>query len=234
MKKKVSKRVDAVKIKQSLQVHDTTPPPFPKKYFCLSLVGSRFAGKTNLINWLILNVYRRLYDSILVLSPSAFFDPTWTAVQKLPNIAFGNQCNDEILDGILAKQKTIYTNSERKTSLLLIIDDFGSQAKQSSKGGHRAALEKLATTGRHFGLSLMCSFQHAFQITPVVRLNTTNWILFRLNLKEFRKLSEELRAHLTEEEFVSNCMESTREKYKFLYVNFQTNDESKMFMRGFG
>lgn len=232
-KKRIDKKVSAVKIAKSLQVLDTTPEPFPKKFFATSLVGARFAGKTNLISWLILNVYKNIYDTILVLSPSVAYDATWSSLKKLRNVGFSNQCNNDVLEGILAKQKQIFQESERKASLLLIIDDFGNQAKQSTSGGHRAALEKIYTTGRHFGLSTCCSFQHAFQMTPVIRLNTTNWILFKLNVKEYRKLSEELRCHLTEEQFIQTAVEATREKYHFLYINFQTSDEDQMFTNGF-
>lgn len=232
-KKTVPLTVEKVKTIKSLDVVDHTPDPFPKKFFATSIVGSRFAGKSNLIVWMILNIYHKLYDTILILSPSAYYDKIWTSCHKLRNIAFSNQCNNEVLDSILEKQKIIYTQSNKKSHLLIVIDDFGVQSGRSSNGGHRASLEKIACTGRHFGISMFNSYQHAFQMTPTVRLNSTNVMLFRLNLKEFRKLSEEFRCHLTEEEFLNMAQEATREKFHFLYLNFQTEIEKDMFTLGF-
>jgi hypothetical protein len=182
--------------------------------------------------WMLLNGMAKAYDQVIILSPSVTFDKTWRALDRIGHIQAASDCNEELLENILALQKQRYaqtTQGRKPLDALLVVDDFG----PAIRGGVRKAMEKLYSTARHFGLSIWFTVQHAFMLTPVMRLNTKNVILFKLNYKELRKLSEEWQHHLSDKEFIDMALRATREKYSFLHINLQTNNRDEIFSIGF-
>lgn len=228
--------IEAVQVKDpNGKLKDNSPEWAPRKYHTLSIIGSRTKGKTNLMVWMLLTGgLAKCYEQVVILSPSITFDKTWRALDKYENISTSSDCTGEILEAILTLQKQRWSqrkkSDKRPPDTLLVIDDFGPVART---GDVKKVLEKLYATARHFGLSLWFSVQAAMMLSPVMRLNSTNVILFRLNLKEYRKLSEEWRCHLSEQDFISRCLDATREKYHFLYINLQTNEQERIFNEGF-
>lgn len=220
----------AVPKKEGRRIKDNSPPWSPRKFFALSIIGSRTSGKTNLVAWCLLNGWLENYKNVVIFSPSVTFDKTWTAIEDYDNVLASDECNDQILNEVMQHQKRLFKKS-KKNDLLLIIDDFSSVMR--TKGGFVKALDKIYSTCRHFGTSIVVTAQFFCHLSPTCRLNSTNVIVFRLNDKENAKLAEEFRMFLPDKEFIQRAIEATQKRYHFFYIDMQTEEPDKVFTEGF-
>jgi len=228
----MTKRIlpSAVPKKEGKRIKDRSPPWSPRKFFALSIVGSRTSGKTNLVAWCLLNGWLDNYKNVVIFSPSVTFDKTWTSVEDYDNILASDECSDAILNQVMDHQKRLWRKSH-KNDLLIIVDDFSSVMR--TKGGFTKTLDKIFSTARHYGTSICITAQFLNHISPTCRLNSTNVIVFRLNDKEYTKLAEEYRMFLSDKEFIQNAIEATHQRYHFFYIDMQTEDRQKVFTEGF-
>lgn len=223
-----------------IKIQDKTPNGFPKKFFALTLVGSSRAGKTTCILHLIQNC-ARTYENIVIFSPSAD-SPEWTSLKKLDNVYMSSIVSNNILNNLFEQQKILYRSDKTKNHMLLILDDFGILAKENGKAigaelkepelvssGIRQMLDLLYSRARHNGISILCSLHDTKQLTPLQRVNTTHWILYRLNEKQYEKISGEIRCHLSEKEFVKLAENYTIQPYHALYVDLKSPTNEGVF-----
>ncbi|KAI9008011.1 hypothetical protein BC832DRAFT_591261 [Gaertneriomyces semiglobifer] len=221
-----------------IKIKDTTPDGYPKKFFVMSIIGSSRSGKTtcqvNLIEKLASS-----YSAVAIFTPS-ISDPIWTSLKRKDNIYISPTISNKVLYDLFERQKGLYIADKKTNHLLIVIDDYGLLAKQSGKDVKKSSIEEISSgikemldllysRGRHFGISLMCSFHDTLQCTPLQRVNATHYILYRLNSKQYEKIAPELRCHLTEKEFVSMAEEATSQPYKFLYVDLRAHNNEDVF-----
>ncbi len=118
------------------------------------------------------------------------------------------------------KQTTLY-------SILVIVDDF---ADDPSFSRHSKLLHSLFTRGRHNSISTVVSTQKFTAIAPIIRVNATFIIVYRLrNSKDLETFLEELSAMLTRKELVELYQLTTKEPYSFLYINLVAKTLNNMF-----
>ena len=78
---------------------------------------------------------------------------------------------------------------KRLYSILIIVDDF---ADSPAFSRNSKLLHELFTRGRHAAISSICSVQRYRVLSPIIRVNATALIIFRLrNVKELDALTEE-------------------------------------------
>lgn len=197
--------------------NDDIPEDIPQRYHCTSLIGVRMSGKTCLLRHLVENYYAKAYkkDLIMVLSPTVEIDANWKSLKQYKNICFFDICTAEILLAIMQIQKE---RAKEGKSLLLIVDDFGSDRKLM-KG-----IDKIASIGRHYRLQFFATFQYYRNSTSVFRNNTDQMMIWRISEKELKKIAEDL-PFLEEEDFLAMAKYATKEQYKFLYVNVKRSPE---------
>jgi hypothetical protein len=93
-------------------------------------------------------------------------------------------------------------------------------------------VHELYTRGRHAAISSIMSVQRYRVLSPIVRVNATALIVFRLrNTKEYDALSVENSAVVSRDSFTAICELATSEPYSFLCVSAMANTAGEMFWK---
>ncbi|KAJ3131157.1 hypothetical protein HDU90_008687 [Geranomyces variabilis] len=171
-------------------------------------------------------------------------DPTWTALRKHENILYSSIVSNHILHEIFERQKKLHS-ADKENSLLIVIDDYGILAKQTGMDvtkprpeeeilstGIKQSLDILFSRGQHFSTSIMCSFHDALQPSPLQLVNATNYILYRLNDRQYERIAPEIKCHLSDKEFLQMAHDYTIQPFNFLYVDLKAHKNEDVFTHG--
>ncbi|KAI9095787.1 hypothetical protein DFS34DRAFT_661645 [Phlyctochytrium arcticum] len=167
-------KVEPIKIPKGLQRHPrdkSRGTGLPEMFSNISIIGNVRSGKTTLQTFLAEKLIP-IYAKTIVISPNVGTDEKWKALSlRFPDkLIMKSSISNDILDTIVTKQRECFEEDVNDT-LLLLIDDYGSQAKYRKEYG--AALDSLVTKYRWAGITLICSF-HAFkQMSATQRLQTS-------------------------------------------------------------
>ena len=227
--------------KQSIHGH---VPKIPVRMILLAPSGS---GKTVLLSNLILNIYRGCFERIYIFSPSIDLDSTWLPVKKYQTDTmkvvekdseklYFNSYDPEDLEKIIETQhkvtKLVKSQGRKKLfSVLVVVDDFADDANFTRKS---KLLHALYTRGRHNSISTIVSTQKFAAIHPIIRVNATSLIVYRLrNNKELESFLEEVSGLTGKKELLEIYKIATRDEYNFLYVNLTAKNVNEMFFQNF-
>ena len=200
-------------------------------------------GKTNLLVNLILDTYRGCFSRIYIFSPSIDVDYTWHPVrqyihndmklqEKDDDKFFYDDYDEDALENIIHTQHMIidYMKKNKYKTLyqiLIIIDDFADSpvfTRQSK------LLHQLYIRGRRNCISTITSTQKYFCVAPIIRINATNLMVFRLrNYKDLESIIEELSALAHKKILLEMYHEAIKEPYSFLFINLTAHDKNHMF-----
>jgi hypothetical protein len=217
-------------------------PRIPLRTIILSPSGG---GKTVLLSNLILHIYRGCFERIYIFSPSIDIDSTWSPVKKYQSeimkvdekdkLYFDSYNPNELENIIDTQHKVIKLMKENKRnklfSILVVIDDF---ADDPSFTRQSKLLHSLYTRGRHNSISTIVSTQKFCAIHPIIRVNATSLIVYRLrNQKEVDSFLEEVSGLITKKDLFEIYKQATHEEYSFLYVNLVSKTINDMFYKCF-
>jgi hypothetical protein len=193
--------------------------PFPKSHFLYLIIGGVGSGKTSLaLNLLKIKKadggYRKCYNRIYVVSPTAKYDPKWDKlIQEVDDEGnYYTECNDETIGEIIEKLETYNeefsanekntpdkvgilglgrpsTNKDKKPSSLVIIDDCVDSFSKRQKN----KLNKLVLTLRHLKASVWIMSQKLNAIPQLIRAQARAISFFpTLNRREEETLIHEV------------------------------------------
>ena len=145
-------------------------------------------------------------EYIYIFSPSIDLDSTWLPVKKYQTDTmkviekdseklYFNSYDPEDLEKIIETQhkvtKLVKSQGRKKLfSVLVVVDDFADDANFTRKS---KLLHALYTRGRHNSISTIVSTQKFAAIHPIIRVNATSLIVYRLrNNKELESFLEEV------------------------------------------
>ena len=110
---------------------------------------------------------------------------------------------------------------------MIIVDDFADDPMFSRKS---QLLHSLFTRGRHSGISTVVSTQKFTAIHPIIRVNATELLVFRLrNFKDLEAFIEEVSALIDKKTLLEIYNIATEESYSFLYVKLNAKKRDDMF-----
>ena len=116
-------------------------------------------------------------------------------------------------------------------SVLIVIDDF---ADEPSFTRQSKLLHSLFTRGRHNSISTIVSTQKFASIHPIIRVNSTALIVYRLrNTKEVEAFLEEVSGLITKKELYEVYKHATEEELCFLYMNLVAKSIKKHVLQVF-
>lgn len=227
--------------KQSIHQH---VPRVPLRLILLAPSGS---GKTVLISNLILNIYRGAFERIFVFSPSIDVDSAWIEVKKYQADKMNVQENEkeqlyfdsydpDDLENIIDTQhkvtKHVKASGKKKLfSILIIVDDFADDPKFTRQS---KLLHSLFCRGRHNSISTIVSTQKFNALSPIIRVNASALIVFRLrNQKELEAFVEEVAGLVTKKELLEIYKYATKDEFSFLYINLLAKTINNMFYKTF-
>ena len=143
----------------------------------------------------------------------------------------------ESLDKIIDNQKKIveYQKKQKDTKhvfqILIIVDDF---ADDPSFSRNSKLLHSLFTRGRHSGISTIVSTQKFAAIHPIIRVNATELIVFRLrNYQDTSMFIDELGGLVDKKTLLEIYKTATEQPYSFLYVRLNAKKLDDTFMINF-
>jgi hypothetical protein len=201
----------------------------PEPPFLLTVVAPRKSGKTNLVVDLLLgeNKLKGKFDVILIWSKTASLDGKWKNIQ-LPLGSIFEDFHESDLETIVSTIERV--NAEVRINTLLIFDDMVTEGIMNAR--KLGSMDSVAVRGRHSNISLIVITQQYMAISPPVRNNTTNMVIFRVrNGDEQEKITRENREHLTADEFKDMFHRATEKPFSFLHINNQRQDPQERFQQ---
>ena len=190
--------------------------PDIKKGALMGIVASIRSGKTVLINNLFMRpeFFKDCFDTSFFISPTIYSDKSMRFIRDL----YDNTCYDEYSDDIIYKICKYQESQplEERGSYSIMADDCVDLKRNS-------ALVFLASRFRHY--SQKASFvgfstQKFRSLSPIIRNNTTDWLIGGIkNKKERESIIEEMAdAFGGEENFEEIWNYATSEPFCFLYL----------------
>ena len=232
----------------------------PKLPFSQIITGPSGSGKGILLQSMILDIYRDVFERICIWSPSISVDSNWLPVKKYiqDNLKVNlekekcmfDEYIPEELEAVIKRQHKVIEyqkkNDHKKLfSILIIVDDF---ADSKAFSRNSPLLNQLYVRGRHKGCNIITATQKFNSLSPIIRVNSRQLFFFRLrNYKEIETMVEELAAVMINRKSIANSKNlteakrlfleiynlATEEPYSFLYVNLMKTDVNEMFMKNF-
>ena len=119
---------------------------------------------------------------------------------------------NDLLDNI----NNYYNNSDKK--LLMIFDDMIADIMRSEK--FKAVIKELFIRCRKLNISIVFITQSYFRIPKDAKLNSTHYILMKIdNKKELKSIAEEKSGHLDYRDFLKMYNYCTKEPYSFMMID---------------
>ena len=126
-------------------------------------LGRRNTGKSTLMIHLLRTLCKaQKFAWVRVYSPTAFTG-VWGAIVGEDNVEAVFDADE--LESILESQAGIRSRGGKNEGLIILDDCLGAVSFQDS------LWTRIASSGRHYGLSFWVSAQHIFKLAPVIRSN---------------------------------------------------------------
>ena len=232
----------------------------PRLPFSQIITGPSGSGKGILLQSMILDIYRNVFERIYAWSPSISVDSNWLPVRhyvqnelkvdlEKEKCFFGEYIPEELGKVIKQQHKVIeyQKKNDRKKlfSTLIIVDDF---ADSKAFSRNSPLLNQLYVRGRHNAINIITATQKFNALSPIIRVNSRQFFFFRLrNYKEIETMVEELSAVLIKKSSVADTKNlaeakklmlevynlATEEPYSFLFINLMKGDVNDMFYKRF-
>tara|TARA_R110002020_G_scaffold26776_2_gene86603 strand:- start:4862 stop:5626 length:765 start_codon:yes stop_codon:yes gene_type:complete len=195
-------------------------PHLPQPPFLLLGVGAVRSGKTNALIGLLRDenqMYGKDYwDYTKIISNTINNDPKGKFLKDAFDVE--DHYTDAMINSVIEHQKK-YDRDKMPTGLLVLDDIISRDFKKTND------ISFLASRFRHYELSIMIFTQSFRAISPIIRANATDIMIFRQQSnKEMEKIVEEYAelAH-SEERFMDYYNIAHEERYSFLYIDVQEN-----------
>ena len=210
------------------------------------VAGPSGCGKTMMIVALITDLYRKndghsLFKRVYVFSPSVHADPCWVPVKEFvrEKLEVGereqwawDRYDPAALQEIIETQREVIAAAKAKKvrrmfNVLIVVDDFADNPQFSRR---EALLHSLFTRGRHAFISTIVATQKYRAISPLIRVNATALVVFRLRSEqELLAIVEEISAVYSKDTIIALIRRATEEPYSFLYVDLAAKRPDQMF-----
>ena len=212
------------------------------------ILGSSGSGKTILLQNMIIDIYKGLFERIYIFSPSIEVDyQTWKPVKdyiekdlKLKETDdekfYYSEYDPEALSKIIDTQRKIIEyqkkKKKKKWQILIVIDDFADSPEFSRNS---KLLHGLYTRGRHSQISTVVATQKFNALHPIIRVNASELFVFRLrNNQDLQTFIDEVSALVDKQTLLEMYKMATKEAFSFLYIKLTAKDINDMFYIKFG
>jgi len=212
--------------------------PTPPFRFVVS--GPSYSGKSNLVSYMLRNLYKRpengsqYLDRLVLISPTAPIDHLYDQMEGLDKRDRISSLDPQFLEDILAKQTRLVKTMGRDKAphVCLIIDD---SASHSSFINSQAFLS-LFVSGRHRNVSSIFLTQSWCKMPRSARIQATHVAFFPSKKTEVQRVYDECCPRsLDPKEFSALVDHATEprenDRYPFLYIDMAAGN--RRFRRSF-
>ena len=207
------------------------------------LLGPSGSGKTILLQNMILDIYKGLWERVYIFSPSIHVDHSWEHVKTFLNKTiqisddepplFYDNYDPESLSEIIETQKKITTHQKNKDTktlfqIRIVIDDFADSPEFSRNS---KLLHSLFTRGRHSQISTIVATQKFTAIHPIIRVNASELYVFRLrNHSDLQTFLDELGGLVGDKKTLHEMYSiATNKPFAFLYCKLSEKNKNDIF-----
>lgn len=212
-------------------------PKVPFRMMCLAPSGG---GKTTAIVDICVRLFDGVFSNIWVFSPTCVVDTSWDVVRRYvqhklgrdPKMHFFEEFEEETLQHILDKSLKITELARDKgvqpqPSALVVLDDIADDVRITKRS---KAVQTLAIRSRHAGLSVIFGLQKLRAVTPLIRINMSDVLVWRLkNAKEKDSIAEEYSAIWGKDATEALIDHATKEPFSFLWINTRAKTPEETF-----
>ena len=205
------------------------PYPLPEPgNICWCALARRQSGKTTLFCNLV-RAYRRFFERIIILSPTARYDKIWDNV-KYPNVFVGDEVTNETLSKIAETQIEVFDQSKPKENrCLLIIDDSSSDLKRKQL---RYMFTKFTTLFRHWGGDLIWACHNLTFMEGSQIQNALQWCVWDTNKKALKKFCDDTAtARMDEDSLIKFIKSNTTNPYDFVYIDYSKSPDETFWVK---
>ena len=186
------------------------------------IIASTKSGKSNYILNLLANddfIGSNYFDKYMVISTTLGCDPKGALYEELFDCE--DHYDDKMITDFIKSQKK-YGSRDKMPYTCICLDDV---LTPDFKKGNEVSL--LGTRFRHFNVGLLIlSIQHLKAISPILRSNATDIIVFKVNnSKEYEKIKEEWSPLFGDEKTFDKIYDYAigYAPYSFLYLKLSEN-----------
>ena len=224
------------------QVNQSRHSHVPELPTRMLVVAPSGAGKTVLLVSLVLDIYPKAFARIYIFSPSVHIDRQWDAVKEFQSKQMGVDDKKEKLyfdnfspgdlQMVIDQQARITQLAKTKGmkklyQILIILDDIADDPKITRQA---KPVHELFVRGRHHCISTIASVQKYRVLAPLIRVNATDLIIFRLrSMHELNAIIEENSAVYGEKALEEMYNLATSEPFSFLYIKLSAKRPEEMF-----
>jgi len=178
-------------------------------------IGSTSSGKTtNLLNLLTKKKLLLNYFKVFIFSRNFYQDSIWENVciqSKYICLSYSEERIQRILDRqneLKEKQLEKFGNLDKFKPVLIIFDDMIGELRNKY-------LSILTSMNRHYNVHIMILSQSYKAVSPIIRTNCTNWIIYpSCNEGETKKMGDELGG----KKFLKFMEYISQKDYQFLHI----------------
>lgn len=196
------------------------------------VVGRSGSGKSNAVFNLLSNdrMLGNHFDFIY-LFVGVKPDPQMIKILDIPKENIKKDFSEDDVKNIVNKlEKTVEKHGMKDTpQVLFIFDDILNIPKFLKSD----TMTKIATQSRHCNLSWIVLSQYYKKIPPVIRTNSSYFLIFPSSEAEIIKIADELTPpNMSKKKFIQIAKHATNQKYQFLSINTKC-DSDKMLRKNF-
>lgn len=211
-----------------------------KPHFNMVVSGATQSGKTYLTKQLLKHQLLKLFDYIIILSPTGNISHDWDEPYLKENHnpkkgkviqKFESDFQAVIQEVIATKKKLLQHHPRHKVpDTLIILDDLAGD-KILRLGGF---LDKISVSTRHYNVSMMILVQKITAVPRTFRVNTKYMVLFNAtNFSELERFVVEYVPKRFQKILYSHIEEIFNEPYNFIFCNnFATQVKNRLYLNG--
>ncbi len=190
----------------------------PKHPFRMLCIGRSSSGKTNLILWMITNLYKSYFDCHVISPTAGEMDDSYAALDLPRSHFYHPEEGEAVMTRLfeIQEEKINRHGYENVKPILLVIDDSVSYPMSRSP-----AFVKLFIACRHYSISCILASQAFKSLVPrAVRLQASHLAFFASSLSEVAILSEEFcPPNMSKRHFIRDVYAPATQNYDFLYID---------------
>ena len=183
----------------------------------IGICAKRGSGKSELVKYLLQSYYKE-FDKIVIISATENINKFYQQMPFIDPKFIYDKYDESFVNGLMKamarKNEGLKKGNKNMKHVLLILDDICSSFNTHSS----QSLEKLFTTGRHYGISVVIVQQYICSIPPIVRNNCDYICVSQMNKQGLDLLSTQyLFGNIEAKEFKQLYLKSTS-NYGFMII----------------